>query len=54
MMSDCGTISPELEDEDILRRYEKNMKKGDKWWPVVMCQVDQDASGPFEEGSIFF
>lgn len=41
MMSDCGTIS------------EKNRKKGDKWWPVVMCQVDQDASGPFEEGSIF-
>ena len=40
---------PEIEDEDMERTYEKNQKKGDKWWPVIMCQVGEDNSEAFQE-----
>ena len=41
-------LLPEVEDEETQRRYEKNQKKGDKWWPVIMCQVDGEPDGPYE------
>ena len=31
-------LLPEVEDEEMERIYRKNQKKGDKWWPVIMCQ----------------
>lgn len=40
---------PEIEDEDMERTYEKNQKKGDKWWPVIVCQVGEDNSEAFQE-----
>ena len=41
-------LLPEVEDEETRRRYEKNQKSGDKWWPVIMCQVDGEPDGPYE------
>lgn len=40
---------PEIEDEDVAKLYQKNQKKGDKWWPVVICQVGDDRSEAFQE-----
>ena len=41
---------PEIEDEDMERTYQKNQKKGDKWWPVIMCQqVGEDDPQAFQE-----
>ena len=42
------SLLPEVEDEETQRRYDKNQKKGDKWWPVIMCQVEGEPDGPYE------